>query len=194
MNNNFKFWNEVRIRGHNRDGTPREQIVHNTLTYAAADIMIAALLRSGPSQVSYLYAQHGGSTNTAPITLPNPMQTATITSFTRTIGGYDNGGLWIPILAAPAVDTTDALLYAGNLATYFFRIPGTLASNQFTGNFVAGTSLIYSLGLAVAKNANDRSTDVVISALGNGAFTPFVISPTGQEAIDYPLQITIPSS
>jgi hypothetical protein len=193
MQPNFKFTNAVRIHGKHPDGRAREVVAHNTLTYAAADVMVAALLQSGPSKVTYLYAQHGGSTNTAPVVLPTDMRATTQSNFTSTIVGYDNGGLWIPLMTAPAVDSTDVSSYRGNLATYYFRIPGTLPIAQFTGNFVPGTSLIYGLGLAVTVNTSDRSQDLIISALGNGAFTPFVVASNGQEAIDYPLQITIPS-
>jgi len=189
MKNRFEFHNEVHIRGFDLAGQPREQRVVNSLTYAAADIMIAAMLQSGPSKVTYLYAQHGGSSNTAPVALPADRRTATRDTFVQTIGGYDNGGLWIPILAAPAVSSTDVTIYEGNQATYFFRIPGTLPSTQFTGNFVPGTSLIYSLGLAVSQNLNNRTTDTIISVLGS--FTPFPISINGQEAVDYPLQVSI---
>jgi len=191
MTNRFVFENAVRIKGTKPDGSTRNILAHNTLTYAAADVMIAAMLQSGPSKVTYLYAQHGGSTNTAPITLPSNLSTTTQSNFTSTIPGYDNGGLWVPLLTAPAVDSSDLTAYLGNLVTYFFRIPGTLPTSQFTGHFTPGVSQIYTLGLGVTVNTNDRTQDKIISVLASAPGTPFVIAANGQEAVDYPMQITI---
>ena len=188
---NIKFTNAVRMVGTNPDGSRRDRVHHNTLTFAAADVMIAAMLQSGPSKVTWLYAQHGGSSNTAPVTLPADLRTAQQSDFVKTINGYDNGGLWVPLMAAPAVDATDAAIYEGNLATYYFRIPGTLPTSQYTGNFTPGTSLIYSVGLGVTVNTSDRSQDRIISVLTG--FTPYSIAANGQESADYPLLITIPA-
>ena len=184
----MKFTNRVRIYGVDEHGNAREQIGFNTLTYAAADVLIRAMLQSGPARVTHLYAQHGGSTNTAPITLPGD-PSATRNNFVATANTYDNGGLWVPLLAAPAVSASDPTTYAGNLCTFYFRIPGNVPSTQYTGNYVAGTSKIYGIGLAVAVNANDRTQDQIISAYNS--FTPFPIASNAQESVDYPFQITI---
>lgn len=196
MTNDFKFTNAVRLVGIAADGSRRIRVGFNTLTFAAADVMIAALLQSGPSKVTYLYAQHGGSSTDPdfpPVVLPSDLRETTQADLTATESTYNSGGLWIPLLAAPAADTTDTTSYTGNVATYYFRIPGTPAAGSYTGVFVPGTSRIYSLGLGVTVNTNDRSQDKIISVLAGDSFTPFIIAANGQEAVDYPMQITIPA-
>jgi hypothetical protein len=181
----LKFKNVVRIHGTDLLGKVREQNIVNTNTYAYADVLIAALLQSGPSRVTHLYAQYGPSGT--PPSLPSDLRLADRDSFVTT--GTDSGGIWVPILAAPSVDASDATLYNGNQATFYFRVPGTLQASQVTGTFQPGSSYIYALGLAVATNANDRNGDIIVSILNT--FTPFVIPANGQEAVDYPLQITL---
>lgn len=180
-----KFKNQVRIHGIDQDGKPRIQIALNTLTYAAADTLINALLSSGPARVTHLYAQYGP--NGTPPPLPSDLRTTERSDLVATGSGY--GGIWIPILAAPTVSSTDTSSYQGNVSTFFFRIPGSPQSTQLTGIFTPGTSMIYALALAVATNANDRNGDLIISILNS--FTPFTIATNGQEAVDYPFQITI---
>lgn len=187
---NLKVKNPIRLRILDAAGVVvSENIIFNTLTYAAADIMIAALLRSGPAQVTHLYAQHGGqNADGTPSPLPDDLREVTRGDLVDSNG--DRGGLWIPILAAPAVSSSDTQLYNGNQGTFYFRIPGTVPAAQVIGNFVAGTSKITALALAVAVNINDRSQDIIISVTNN--FTPFQIVPNGQLAVDYPFLVTIP--
>ena len=190
MTNRFKFKNEVRISGM-WAGKPRVQIGCNTLTFAAADFLIQSVLGSGTSRVAWLYLQHGGSANTAGQILPSDLRTTQRSNFVATASSHDNGGLWVPLLAAPSITSTAPGTYQGNAADYFFRVPGSPQATQYTGNFVPGTSLIYSMGLAVSPNLNDRTQDQIISVYST--FTPFLIASGGQEAVDYPLQVTIPA-
>jgi hypothetical protein len=179
----IKFNNVVRIKGTGSNGQPREQVVKNSMTYAAADALISAIVQSGSARPTQLYAQYAPSGVTP--ALPSDVRMTTRDNFVQT--GTNSGGLWVPLLAAPAVSATDATLYDGNQATFYFRIPGTPQSTQYTGNFQPGISYIYALGLAVATSANDRTGDIIISVLNS--FTPFVIPSNGQESVDYPLQI-----
>jgi hypothetical protein len=109
--------------------------------------------------------------------------------------------MWVPVLSAPAQDTSDGTRYNGNQATFFFRIPYNISTSQISpsGNFNVDTSYIYALGLAVAFNTGDRTQDKIFSAMqaygydpdntNLGNFTAFQIPPGGQTAIDYTVPI-----
>jgi hypothetical protein len=105
--------------------------------------------------------------------------------------------MWVPILTAPVQMSTDASLFAGNSATYYFRVPYNIASTQVvpSGNFNVSTSYVYAMGLAVAYNTLDRNFDKVASVMQAkgydidlpllGEFDKFQIASGGQTAIDY---------
>lgn len=187
----MQFTNRVVITGVDADGKPRQQIKFNTLTHAASDLMIAALIQSHPARVTHLYARYGntyGTNGSRLPTLPSDLTTTTRASFMAT-DGSTNGGLWVPLVAAPSVSASDPTLYAGNVCTYFFRIPGTLPAAQYTGPYTPGTSYICGIGLACAQNLNDRTQDQVISALTYYGLNSFTIGANAQESVQYPLQI-----
>lgn len=187
------------------------QTAKNTVTYGAADIYANALLKSGPSQVTHLYARFGGqSANQGWLVPPNnDIWAVTRDSFTSVgLGDTVRGGLWVPILAAPAQNSTDLSKYQGNQATFYFRIPyniNTVTQTSPVGNFKANgdanDSYIYALGLAVARSSTDRTQDVIISVLQAfgydseaptvGDFSAFSIVAGGQQAIDYPLPFVV---
>ena len=169
----------------------RQILTKNSLTYAASDVLMTALLRSGPSQITHLYARFGTS-GTPGNLIPSDLRTVVRGDFIAPTTG-DNGGLWVPVLSAPAQDSSNSLLYSANQATMFFRIPYNLDVSQISpaGNFNASTSKFYALGLAVAKSSTDRTQDVIISALQDpGSFTNFPIPTSGQMAIDYVMNFT----
>jgi hypothetical protein len=175
------------------------------LTFAAGNVFMNALLRSGPSQVTHLYARFGDSgANPGFLSPPdNDLRNCTRTTFIETDPGDTvRGGLWVPVLSAPAQSSTDSEIYTGNQATFFFRIPFNLpTSQQSPSNFDVATSYIYALGLAVATNPSDRSQDVIMAVMQAtgfdpddllvGSFTPFQIPPSGQESIDFSLPFTV---
>lgn len=173
------------------------EVVTNSLTYAAMDVFMNAFLRSGPSQVTHLYARFGDS-GANPGYLAPPGNDIRATSRQTFIESTDSvrGGLWVPVLSAPIQDTTDPAKYVGNRATFFFRIPANISEDSVSpsGNFVPATSWIYSLGLAVAYNTSDRTFDKVVSVMQAygynvnpflGNFTKFQVPTGGQTAIDY---------
>ena len=180
------------------------QVVTNSLTYAAMDVLTNAWLRSAPAQVTHLYARFGDSgANPGYLAAPGADIRATTRNTFITSSDGVRGGLWVPVLSAPVQDSTDPARYVGNRATFFFRIPANIASDQVSpeGNFVPATSWVYALGLAVAFNTSDRQFDKVVSvmqaygydpdpALGN--FTKFQIPPGGQTAIDYAVPFKFP--
>lgn len=180
-----------------------EQYCSNSVTYAAAAILMTALLRSGPSQVTHLYARFGDSgANPGFLVPPNSdIAQSSRSTFTQSSNAAI-GGLWVPILSAPA-QTTTAAPYSGNKATFFFRIPYNISTDQVlpANNFSADTSYIYALGLGVAKVMSDRSQDLILSTLqaygydsGNvdlGYFSKFPIANGGQTSIDYSLEFTL---
>lgn len=188
----------VTIRQLDKDGHEiSRQVVTNTLTYAAMDVFMNALLRSGPSQVTHLYARFGDS-GANPGYLAPPGNDIRATSRQTFITSADSvrGGLWVPVLSAPIQDTSDPARYVGNRATFFFRIPANISEDQVSpsGNFSPATSWIYSMGLAVAYNTSDRQFDKVISVMqaygydvnpSLGNFTKFQVPTGGQTAIDY---------
>ena len=189
----MKITNLVRIKGIGPQGEPRELVKHNALTYAAADVMIAALIQSRPARVTHLYALYGnvyGTNGSGLPALPGDLRTATRDSFVTADDGGTYGGLWVPLVAAPSVSATDASLYSGNACTYFFRIPGALPANQFTGNYSPGYSYICAIGLACAQNANDRTQDQIMSAMTVYGTSAFTIASNAQETVEYPFQIT----
>jgi hypothetical protein len=165
----------------------------NTLTYAAGGVLINAVLRSGPSQVYGLYARYGNNSGSPPsgtLILPSGgIKAVTRLQFIQSASN-DQGALWVPVMGAPAIGTTDMTKYAGNLATFSFRISANIASSQMSpvGSFNAATSYIMAIGLAVAVNLNDRTQDIIITALNN--ITPLLVPAGGQLGIDYPFQIT----
>lgn len=193
INLNALFHNEVVLRSLDADGRClQQQRCKNTLTHAAADIMINALIRSGPSVVTHLYARFGDD-GSNPGQL-NPTDNDLLKTVRNDFVASDDnirGGLWVPALTVPSQTSTDSDVYSGNLATFFFRIPFNIPAGQVApaGNFTAGTSYIYALGLAVAVSSADRTQDLIMSVLTE--FNPFPVPPGGQMAIDYPLQLVI---
>lgn len=173
------------------------QVVTNSLTYAALDVFMNALLRSGPSQVTHLYARFGdGGANPGYLAPPgNDIRATSRQTFIQSTDSV-RGGLWVPVLSAPIQDTTDPARYVGNRATFFFRIPANIPADQVSPspNFNPATSYIYALGLAVAYNTSDRQFDKIISVMQAygynvnptlGNFTKFLVPAGGQTAIDY---------
>lgn len=161
------------------------------MTYASAGIFVNALLRSGPAQVTHLYARFGDSGANPGTLIPSDLRKVVRGDFISSSDGI-RGGLWVPLLSSPQQDTSDISLYAGNVASFFFRIPYNIDVSQVSpsNNFNVATSYIYALGLAVAQSSGDRSQDVIVSVLQN--FTPFQVPSGGQEEINYPLTITYP--
>ena len=193
MNLNKLFNNQVRCRHLDSEGRDIGGFVaKNTLTHRMSDIIMNALLQSGPSQINWLYARFGDSGanpgNLAP--LNNDLTNTQRADFLASTDGI-RGGLWVPLLFAPQQSSSNSLLYNGNTATFSVRIPYNIASAQVSpsANFNATTSYIYALGLAVAMSVTDRTQDVIVSALES--FTPFPIPSGGQESIDYPLELDI---
>jgi hypothetical protein len=189
--------NVVRVSAIDKDGlTLHSFLTRNTLTYAAGGVLINAVLRSGPSQVSWLYARFGnntGSPASGALVLPTGgIKAVTRTQFVQSLSN-DQGALWVPVLGAVAVSTSNSALYSGNVATFSFRIPSNInqslpSQTSPVGKFNPDSSYIMALGLAVAVNLSDRTQDVIITALN--AITPQLIPSGGQLGIDYPFQIT----
>ena len=178
------------------------QVCENSMTYAAGDVMVNALLASGPFKVSHLYARFGDETeNQGFLAPPGEDIRASIrdTFLSVSEGDVIRGGLWVPLQAAPTKELTDSTKYSGNKATFFFRIPYNIATTQISpsSNFNVATSYIYALGLAVATSSSDRAQDRIISVLQavgfdelepeEGDFSKFLIPSGGQSAIDYSL-------
>lgn len=193
----------ITIRQLDADGREiSRQTGKNKMTYAAADILVNALLSSGPFRVTHLYARFGDETDNPGHLVPpdDDVRAATRDTFVSVNeGDLIRGGLWVPIQAAPIRDITNANLYSGNAATFFFRIPYNINTSQISPspNFNLSTSYIYAMGLAVAYSASDRSQDRIIStmqAIGfdelspeEGDFGKFQLPTSGQSAIDYTL-------
>jgi hypothetical protein len=211
ININKMVRSKVVIRSLDRDGREvARQVAKNSLTYAAADMFMNAFLRSGPSQVTHLYARFGDSgTNPGYLNPPGGDLKSTARSDFIVSSDLIRGGLWVQVLSAPSQQTSDAAHYGGNQATFFFRIPSNIASLipppvQPSGNFNSPGSFIYALGLAVAANTANRSQDVIITTLQAvgwnpmnllaGDFTAFPIPSGGQIAIDYtvPFEVATP--
>ena len=183
----MQFTNRVVITGVDAAGNPRKQIKFNTLTHAASDVMIAAMLQSKPARVTHLYALYGTTNSNA--TLPSDLTAVTRANFMNT-DGSTYGGLWVPLVAAPSVTSSDPTKYAGNLCTYYFRIPGTLPAAQYTGPWNnSGNGYISAIGLACAQNLNDRTQDLIISALPYYGSSAFTVASGAQESVQYPFQI-----
>jgi len=193
----------ITIRQLNAEGKEISRVVTtNHMTYAAGDVMVNALLASGPFKITHLYARFGDETdNTGYLVPPNDDIRATVrdTFITVEPGDLIRGGLWVPLQAAPVKDLTDANKYSGNQATFFFRLPYNISTAQISpsSNFNVATSFIYALGLAVAVTSADRSQDRIVSVLqatgfddenpDEGDFGKFLIPSGGQSAIDYTL-------
>ena len=178
----------------------------NTLTYAAADTMVQALVGNAAAQVRYLYARFSDS-QTQPASWlgsGHTAQSATRMDFVRDdqTNEQNGAGLWVPLQAAPLITSTDAN-YSGNQVTYSFRIPAVLPGTQVepSGRY-SPNSYIYALGLAVSRQVNNRTADVIISLLQSvprdavtgdplpGDFAPFAAPVGGQITVDYPLPFT----
>jgi len=212
---NFRVKPRIVIRALDSHGVELwRQEASNTLTYAAGDVFMNALLRAGPSQVTHLYARFGGDLS-GQGWLVNPggdVKLSNRSTFLYTPDGdLVQGGLWVPVLSAPAKTSSDTSLYAGNEATYFFRIPYNIATfttpsqvsprDHFKAAGGGDDSFIYALGLGVAQNSSDRDQDVIISALQavgfdsghplDGDFNKFSIPPNGQMAVDYTVPFEI---
>jgi len=186
--------NVVRFTIYDRDGNVQETFsAKNTLTYAAGGVLINALLRSGPSQVSWLYARYGNNTG-SPASGALVLPTGGIKAVTRTqfiqASSSDQGGLWVPVLGAPSISTSNSALYSGNAATYSFRIPANIVNSQTSpyGSFDSSSAYIMAAGLGVAANLTDRTQDIIIGVLNN--ITPRQVPSGGQLGVDYTFQIT----
>jgi hypothetical protein len=165
-----------------------QQTATNTATYAFADMLMTAWLRSGPSSVTYLYARFGDSGANPGVLAPTgqDLRNTTRTNFVAAPGdSLVLGGLWVPLLAAPSQASSDLDHYAANSTTFYFRIPASLSTAQIdpAANFDVATSYIYALGLAISPNTSDRSQDVIVTATED--FDPFLIPTGGQMAVDY---------
>jgi hypothetical protein len=178
------------------------QVCGNSMTYAAGDMMVNALLNSGPFKISHLYARFGDETENPGFLAPpsDDIRASVRDTFLHVNDGdVVRGGLWVPLQAAPIKDLTDATKYSGNQATFFFRIPYNISTTQISpsSNFNVSTSYIYALGLAVASSSSDRTQDRIVSVLqavgfddevpDAGDFAKFLIPSGGQSAIDYSL-------
>ena len=178
-----------------------EQVGKNNFTYAAADILVAALLRSGPSQITHLYARYGDQSGDYAGTIAAPgndLKAVARAHFVYNSGSPDKrGGLWVPLSLPPSLGTTDGTKYVGNEVTLSFRIPGTLTSASYDGaEFNAGgaTSYIGAIGLAVAPNFdNDRTQDKIFSVATHLNFSPaalFTVPKLGQTEVGYVFSLT----
>lgn len=184
---------DIRIWDH--VGNP-DQWARNSFTYASGEVLANALTRSGAFQVTHLYARYNGP-DTVDLSLLNAeggIKATTRSEFMATASG--NGGFYVPLLAPPARDTSDSLLYGLNRLTYYFRIPTvTEEDHGLTGTFDMVNSRVSALGLAVAVDASDRTQDIIISVLQGGnsgggyAFTMFPLVSGGQKFVDYPVSI-----
>lgn len=198
-------WVKTRIRIRTWDSENRlvkEQFATNQLTYAAAGVLATALIRSGPSQVTWLYGRFG---NTPSYLAPTDGDLASTERADFIEGSYEDGrgGLWVPILSAPVQETDDVTLYNGNKLTFLFRIPASLSSSQISpaAAFSVTDSRIYALGLAISPNAADRTQDVIISVLqatgfdedepSDGSFEPIEIPNNGQASVDYEMSFKL---
>ncbi len=190
----IKLSTEIRIRNLDAEGNLVSEILtHNDFTNLAADVLATAMLRSGPSNVTWLYARYGGNTGSGQegIIVPtdNDLKKTVRSDFIA--AGGPKGGLWVPLLATPVQVSSDTSLYAGNRITYMFRIPFNISSGQTAGaSFDPSTSYIGALGLAVSPNFdNDRTQDLIFSVLQYANFSPspapFLVPSGGQSAIDY---------
>ena len=196
----LKLSTEIVIRNMDQHGNVLRTLVgHNDFTNAAADIFITALLRSGPSAVTYLYARYGGALESGNegILVPTDGDIKKTVRNDFVTGDSPRGGLWVPLLATPIQSSSDTELFTGNRVTYMFRIPANISVDQTEGaTFDASTSYIAALGLAVSPNFdNDRSEDIIMTALQYPDFTPtpepFLVPVSGQSAIDYTINIIV---
>lgn len=194
----LKLSTEIKIRLLDANGICRRTIVaHNDFTNAAADVFVTALLRSGPSSVTYLYARYGGAYGSGQegIIVPADGDIKKTVRANFVEGTSPKGGLWVPLLATPIQSSSDAELFTGNRVTYMFRIPANISASQTEGTaFNSATSYIGAMGLAVSPNFdNVRSEDNIITALQYTAFAPtpqpFLIPSGGQSAIDYTVNL-----
>ncbi len=192
MDLNALFHNEVRLRGYDRHGGLVHDVrAKNQMTFAWAGVVISALLRSGPSQVTHLYARFGDS-GANPGTLSpanNDLRYTVRGDFLASSDGV-RGGLWVPLQAPPQQSSDDSGLYVGNIADYPFWISGNIPTSQVSpsNNFNAASSYIYALGLAVAVSTLDRTQDLIVGVLQS--FDPFQVPSGGQELVNYPLKLT----
>lgn len=194
---------EITIR--QLDAAGREvscQVGTNHLTYAAMNNLMNAWLRSGPSQVTHIYARFGDDADSPGYLAPpgNDIRAVTREHFLNSEDSV-RGGLWVPILAAPVQDTTDAGRYVGNRATFFFQIPGNLSADNISpaGNFNLETSWIHAVGLAVAHNTSNRQYDQIVTVMqaygyddgspSLGDFAPFQLIEGGQTTFSYQIPL-----
>lgn len=169
-------------------------VARNTLTYKAGDLIVNALTRNGPFQITHLYLRYNGESAVSPLDVSD-LKATTRAEFLATSSG--NGGFFVPLLAAPAVDSSDESFYAGNRLTFYFRVPHTVnvEDNGLTGTFSVEDSWISAMGLAVSVNNTDRTQDLIFSAIqgglpeGDGTFDMFQIPTNGQKAVTYPFAI-----
>lgn len=193
MNFNDIVHNVVRFSVWDKDGQLVKSFsAENTLTYAAGGVLINALLRSGPSQITYLYARYGNNQGSPPsgtLILPTGgVKAVTVANFTQS-ASLDQGALWVPVLGTPVISSSNTALYAGNVATFSFRIPANISTASMSpiGSFNASTAYIMAIGLAVQVNPQDRTQDILISV--EDSFSPEQVPSGGQLGIDYPFVI-----
>lgn len=186
--------NIVRFSIEDKDGRVLKTFsAGNNLTYAAGTVLINALLRSGPSQIGYLYARYGNNQGSPPsgtLILPTGgIKAVTRANFIQS-SGPDQGALWVPVLGAPLVTTSNSAYYSNNVATFSFRIPANLSTAAMSpiGSFNAATAYITAVGLAVPVSTSDRTQDIIISVLDDYALQQ--VPAGGQMGVDYPFKIT----
>lgn len=194
---------KLHVRHYDQDGRMvGEQKFFNTLTFAAADIFMKALVRSGASQVTHLYARFGTDANPGYL-LPSDSDMRSVTrSDFLAAQNSSVGGLWVTLMAAASLQPSDSNQYRSNEVTYYFRLPYAISADQISPaeNFDPDNSKIFALGIAVAENSEDRSQDILITAaqavgyddddINAGYFTAFALPPGGQSTVDYTLTFT----
>ena len=185
-----------------------ERVGQNTFTNAAADILMGALLGSDTRRVSWLYARYstdhdiGVAVNGA-IPLVDLTRTTRATFLQTGAIGTQTGTLWVPKRAVP-LQMASSADFNGNTATFLFRIPLAISGESQYGSAFSSASYIGGLGLAVADSLHpdDRTLDVIFSAVNYDAFTAQgaggvpIQAPmgAGQIAVDYTISFAPPTS
>lgn len=197
----------IRVRCFDSNGVQvAERVMENTPTLAFADTMMTALLRSGSSQITHLYARFGDSGANPGYLAPSggDLENTVRSDFLYSPGGDTvRGGLWVPLLSSPVQTSSDETVYVKNQGIFLFRIPATISADSISpsANFDVSTSWIYGLGLAVAQDTSDREQDQIVTAmhafgydLGSpslGNFSKFQIPAGGQVSVDYTMAFQV---
>ena len=129
----------------------------NTLTHKAADILANAMTRRGAFQISHLYVRYNGEA-LSPLNVTD-LKAVTRNDFLATAGPA--GGFYVPLLTAPAVDSSDPDNYEGNRLTYYFRISSGVDNvlnglTQTASLFNVNTSKISALARVFAGDEEAR--------------------------------------